>query len=270
MLLHAFGARAGAGGILAAAGAGEEDGLRFADVGLLSAVSTCFALGAATTEQFKHLTAGAAGPLAGLTALPGLRTLRPRLAALADAADPLELQAMFASAMLEAGPVTSGVYYVDDHFVPYVGARPVPKGWNNKRGKAGKGRADTHVTAHDGRAVCFCDRGAVRPDGHAAAGAGRAEEGRPARREDHARVRPGRRVCAGFQALPGAGRALGDLPARAAGRAQGPAGPVGHQRQRPRARGGLGREDRRVEGLRPGPPADVVRARPGRAADPDL
>ena len=29
------------------------------------------------------------------------------------------------------------------------------KGWNNKRGKAERGRADTHVTAHDGRAVCF-------------------------------------------------------------------------------------------------------------------
>jgi hypothetical protein len=47
------------------------------------------------------------------------------------------------------------VYYVDDHFVPYTGAKPVGKGWNNKRGKAEKGRADTHVTAHDGRAVCF-------------------------------------------------------------------------------------------------------------------
>ena len=29
------------------------------------------------------------------------------------------------------------------------------KGWNNKRGRAGNGRADTHVTAHNGRAVCF-------------------------------------------------------------------------------------------------------------------
>jgi hypothetical protein len=62
---------------------------------------------------------------------------------------------MFASAMLAADPVTSGVYYIDDHFVPYAGAKPVGKGWNNKRGKAEKGRADTHVTAHDGRAVCF-------------------------------------------------------------------------------------------------------------------
>ncbi len=54
-----------------------------------------------------------------------------------------------------SAPVTSGVYYVDDHFVPYAGAKPVGKGWNNKRGRAEKGRADTHVTAHDGRAVCF-------------------------------------------------------------------------------------------------------------------
>ena len=154
MLLHAFGARAGAGDILAAAGT-DKNGRRFADVALLSATSIGFALGAATIEQFKHLTAAAAGPLGGLAALPDLRTLRPRLAAIADATDPLELQAMFAKAMLAADPVTSGVYYVDDHFVPCTGARPVAKGWNNKRGKAGKGRADTHVTAHDGRAVCF-------------------------------------------------------------------------------------------------------------------
>ena len=154
MLLHAFGARAGAGEILAGA-AGQQHRRRYGDVALLSAASMGFALGAATLEQFKHLTAAAAGPLAGLAVLPDLRTLRPRLAAIADGTDPLELQAMFASAMLEADPVTSGVYYVDDHFVPCTGARPVGKGWNNKRGKAEKGRADTHVTAHDGRAVCF-------------------------------------------------------------------------------------------------------------------
>ena len=88
-------------------------------------------------------------------ALPGLRALRPRLAAIAGRTDPVALQRMFASAMLAADPVTSGVYYVDDHFVPCTGAKPVAKGWNNKRGRAERGRADTHVTAHDGRAVCF-------------------------------------------------------------------------------------------------------------------
>ena len=157
MLLHAFTARAGAGQVLeSAAGAGRPAWpRRFADVALLSVTSMCFALGAATIEQVKHLTAACAGPLAGLAVLPHLRTLRPALAAIADACDPLALQEMAARAMLAADPVTSGVYYVDDHFVPYAGARPVAKGWNNKRGKAERGRADTHVTAHDGRAVCF-------------------------------------------------------------------------------------------------------------------
>jgi hypothetical protein len=149
MLLHAFLARAGAGTVLAAAG-GEPQ-----DVALLTAVSMCFALGAATTEQFKHLAAAEAGPLAGLGALPGLRVLRPELAKIADGTDPLKLQQMFASAMLAADPVISRVYYVDDHFVPYTGAKPVARGWNNKRGRAERGHADTHVTAHDGRAVCF-------------------------------------------------------------------------------------------------------------------
>ena len=150
MLLHAFFARTGAGSALPASG-----DRRPADAALLTAVSMCFALGAGTIEQFKHLAAADAGPLAGLGALPGLRTLRSHLARIADGADPVAVQAMFASAMLSADPVTSGVYYVDDHFVPYTGARPVAKGWNNKRGRAERGRADTHVTAHDGRAVCF-------------------------------------------------------------------------------------------------------------------
>jgi hypothetical protein len=149
MLLHAFLARADAGAVLGGAGRPRRD------AALLTAVSVCFALGAATVEQFKHLAAGDAGPLAGLGVLPALRTLRPKLAAIADGTDPVALQAAFASAMLAADPVASGVYYVDDHFVPYAGAKPVAKGWNNKRGRAERGRADTHVTAHDGRAVCF-------------------------------------------------------------------------------------------------------------------
>ena len=65
MLLHAFFARAAAGTVLAGAAAGPED------VALLTAVSMCFALGAATTEQFKHLAAAEAGPLAGLARCQG-------------------------------------------------------------------------------------------------------------------------------------------------------------------------------------------------------
>jgi hypothetical protein len=148
MLLHAFFTRCAAGTVLAAAGDPQ-------DVRLLTGVSMCFALGPATLEQFKHLAAAEAGPLAGYGTLPGLRALRPALAQIADRTDPLEIQTLLAAAMLAADPVTSGVYYVDDHFIPYTGAKPVAKGWNNKRGHAERGHADTHVTAHDGRAVCF-------------------------------------------------------------------------------------------------------------------
>jgi hypothetical protein len=88
--------------VLAGAAAGP------ADAALLSTVSMSFALGAATAEQFKHLAAVEAGPLAGLGMLPGLRALRPALAQIAGAADPLKVQALFASAMLAADPVTSG------------------------------------------------------------------------------------------------------------------------------------------------------------------
>jgi hypothetical protein len=59
--------------------------------------------------------------------LPQLRTLRPRLAAIADGCDPLALQRQLAAAMLHADAPGLHVYYVDDHFVPYEGAKPVPK-----------------------------------------------------------------------------------------------------------------------------------------------
>ena len=109
------------------------------DVALLAAVSMCFALGAATTEQFKHLAAAEAGPLAGLATLPGLRTLRPALAAIADRVRPAgSCRRMFAAAMLAADPVISGVYYVDDHFVPYTGAKPVAQGVEQQAGPGGE------------------------------------------------------------------------------------------------------------------------------------
>lgn len=158
MLVHAFTDRVGATAVLAGAvGASGAAGAlaRFDDIGLLAATSMAFTLGAKTVEQVKHLTAAQAGPLCGLARLPDLRTLRPRLAAIADACDPLGLQRAFAAAMLDADPCESGVYFVDDHFVPYAGAKPVPKGWNTKRRTAQRGRADTWVTDHAGRAVCF-------------------------------------------------------------------------------------------------------------------
>jgi DNA-binding CsgD family transcriptional regulator len=158
MLLHAFYDRVGAAAVfapLSGAGPAPARSRRFDDVALLTATSVAFALGVGSVEATKHLLRDQVGPLAGLARLPELRTLRPRLGELAEACDPLALQAGLARAMLTAEAPVLGLYFVDDHFVPYEGAKPVGKGYNTKRRHAQKGLADTLVTDYHGRAVCF-------------------------------------------------------------------------------------------------------------------
>ena len=153
MLLHPFLARVGAAGVLSQAC--DRSPRRYDDLGVLTATCLSFALGTATVEAGKHLVRHQLGPAAGITALPELRTLRPRLARLAEATDPLGLQRRLAAAMLGADAPGLGLYFVDDHFVPYAGAKPVPKGYNTKRRHAQRGRDDTVVTDYHARAVCF-------------------------------------------------------------------------------------------------------------------
>src|SRR5271166_4171750 len=155
MLVHAYLDRIGAEAILAAALPPALARPRYDDLGLLTATALAFALGASSAEGTKHLIPAQAGILAGIGRLPDPRTLRPRLAAIAEACDPLALQRQLAAAMLAADAPGLHVYYVDDHFVPYEGAKPVPKGWNTKRRHAQPGRADTMVTDYLGRAVAF-------------------------------------------------------------------------------------------------------------------
>jgi transposase len=112
-------------------------------------------LGAGSVEQVKTLVRAQAGPLIGAVTSPELHTLRPRLAAIADAIDVADLQRQLAAAMLAVTGESAGVFYVDDHFVPYSGAKPVAMGHNGKRDRCEKGRADTLVTDARGRAVCF-------------------------------------------------------------------------------------------------------------------
>ncbi|MDQ2709182.1 MAG: hypothetical protein M3Z25_16800 [Actinomycetota bacterium] len=69
-------------------------------------------------EATKHLIRDQIGPLAGCDRLPELRTMRPRLAELAQACDPLRLQADLATAMIAADAPLLNLYFVDDHFVP--------------------------------------------------------------------------------------------------------------------------------------------------------
>jgi len=88
MLLHAFLGRAEVGTVLG--GASGRPG----DVALLTAASLAFALGAASAEATKAPDPGA-GRAAGRAgcAARAARTLRPRLAAIADGCDPLGVQA---------------------------------------------------------------------------------------------------------------------------------------------------------------------------------
>jgi hypothetical protein len=153
MLLHAYLDRVGAEAIFATLAGGPAR--RYDDLAVLSTATVGFALGIDTVEGAKHLRRAEAGVALGLTATPQLATFRARLSALADGSDPLAVQRAFAARMLAADPAGDPVYFVDDHFVPYAGARPVGKGWNTKRRHAGPGRDDTLLVDARGRAVVF-------------------------------------------------------------------------------------------------------------------
>jgi hypothetical protein len=155
MLLHGFFDRVGAAAVFAPLSGATTVGRHFDDVALLTATTVAFALGVGSLEATKHLVRDQLGPVAGCDRLPELRTLRPRLGELASGCDPLKLQADLARAMINAEAPLLGLYFVDDHFVPYEGAKPVGKGYNTKRRHAQKGLADTVVTDYHGRAVCF-------------------------------------------------------------------------------------------------------------------
>src|SRR6266568_222833 len=81
MLAHAYLDRIGAEAVLAAALPPALARPRYDDLGLLTATSLAFALGASSAEATKHLVPAQAGILAGIGRLPGPRTLRPGLAA---------------------------------------------------------------------------------------------------------------------------------------------------------------------------------------------
>src|SRR5665648_312662 len=153
MLLYPYLHMVGAGQVFASLTGGPAR--RYDDLSVLTSATLAFALGVPAVEGTKHLRRADAGAATGLDLTPQLATLRARLGVLADGSDPLALQRGFAAGMLAADPADDSVYFVDDHFVPYAGARPVAKGWNTNRRHAQPGRDDTVVTDARGRAVVF-------------------------------------------------------------------------------------------------------------------
>jgi len=128
---------------------------RFDDLCVLGTGVFGFALGASSLEGIKHLGRADLGTLVGREQAPELRTLRPRLGAIADACDPAGIQTALARGLRASDEAPSQVFFVDDHFVAYSGAQPLAKGWDAKRRHATKGRTDTYVVHLDRRALCF-------------------------------------------------------------------------------------------------------------------
>ncbi|MDQ3155097.1 MAG: helix-turn-helix domain-containing protein, partial [Actinomycetota bacterium] len=153
MLAHAYLDRIGACGVLA--GLPQTPWRRFDQSQIACHTVLALLLGVGSIEQVKTLLRAQAGPLTGTPVSPELHTLRPRLSAIADQLDVLALQRTLATAMLALAGASAGIYYVDDHFVPYSGAKPVAMGHNGKRGRCEPGRADTLITNTRPLAVCF-------------------------------------------------------------------------------------------------------------------
>ena len=122
---------------------------------MLNATAMGFTLGALTLEQTKHLQAGDAGPLTGMTQLPGLRAWRQRLGAIGDRVDPLALQRRMTAALLGHLPPEFQVFLADDHIAEYTGGKPVGRGHNPRRGKNTKAHDDTYMCDLSGRALVF-------------------------------------------------------------------------------------------------------------------
>jgi hypothetical protein len=153
MLLHPFLEKVGAGEVFSVLDSGRSRSYDTTAVALSSTFA--FALGSSSLEGAKHLQLADAGLLLGVERFPHLRTLRPRLSALADGVDLLTVQVALSKAMLDSDPEPPRVFFVDEHFVAYTGSRPVSKGWNTRRRHAEPGRHDTVIVDDRWRAVCF-------------------------------------------------------------------------------------------------------------------
>ncbi len=263
MLLHAYLDRVGAEAIFATVTGGPAR--RYDDLGVLTTATLGFASGSGTIEGAKHLRRAQAGAALGLADLPELKTLRTRLAALADGTDPLAMQRAFAAGMLAADPADDPVYFVDDHFVPYSGARPVAKGWNTKRRHAQPGRDDTLLVDARGRAVVF---GSGEPSGLSTSLPGVLAQLRTV-------IGPDAPVLLGFDrggAFPVTFTACRDAGAHWVTYRRGPLTPTtATPTESVTVRDGtpvtmmLAEETVHLNGLRPRPTADPVRSRPARA-----
>ncbi|MHB8340296.1 MAG: metallophosphoesterase family protein [Mycobacteriales bacterium] len=125
------------------------------NVAILVSARVGFALRIDTMQGVEHVRRAGAGSVLEVIAVPALPTLRLQMAALADGSDPLGLERAVALGMLPADVPIAHVYFVEDHFMSFAGARRVAKGYLTKQPPAEPARADAPIIDECCRAVVF-------------------------------------------------------------------------------------------------------------------
>lgn len=128
---------------------------RFAWAQTLATIVFCFALRFRSIEDFKNARRRDFGALIGEDHGPSVLSMRTKIKALAESADPVAISRGLFQRYLAIEPVWEGLYYVDGHFCPYYGKHPTPRGWDAKRRLAVPGHTDVYIHDARGRALFF-------------------------------------------------------------------------------------------------------------------
>lgn len=157
MLLHVALGQLGLWSVLESLGA-QVGRSRLAVKQVVGIIALGFALRLRSIEGFKTALKRDFGMLLGLPTVPAVQTLRTQVRALAESVEPELVMRKLLEAFVQLEPVWEGAYYVDGHFCPYSGSRPLTKGWNAKRRLAEPGQTDVYVHDATGRALFFINR----------------------------------------------------------------------------------------------------------------
>ena len=157
MLLHVALGQLGLWSVLENLGA-QVGRSRLAVKQVVGIIALGFALRLRSIEGFKTALKRDFGMLLGLPTVPAVQTLRTQVRALAESVEPELVMRKLLEAFVQLEPVWEGAYYVDGHFCPYSGSRPLTKGWNAKRRVVEPGQTDVYVHDATGRALFFINR----------------------------------------------------------------------------------------------------------------
>ena len=142
-------------GVFRQLGADVGPARRFGWAQTLATIVFCFALRFRSIEDFKNARRRDFGTLIGEDHGPSVLSMRTKIKALAESADPVAISRGLFQRYLAIEPVWEGLYYTDGHFCPYYGMHPTPRGWDAKRRLAVPGHTDVYVHDAKGRALFF-------------------------------------------------------------------------------------------------------------------